>query len=146
MHTFLHAFTATKTLPFHNVKSSHHENFGIALTFGWFGDAFLSTSMQKLTIFANPIATFYKVGTTQNTQQPTEPPPPYPPGALSSHSMGTRSAVPTTHGVAASRSPILGARGLVWWRHSLLACLEGGKQHTPKNREEMVSWPEVAKT
>jgi hypothetical protein len=62
----LHAFTATKTLPFHNVKalpkSSHHEDFGIALTFGWFGDAFLSTSVQKSAIFADLMATFYKIG------------------------------------------------------------------------------------
>jgi hypothetical protein len=47
---FLHAFTANKTLPFHNVKTlmkfSHHEDFGIDLTFGWFGDAFLSISVQ----------------------------------------------------------------------------------------------------
>ena len=47
---FLHAFTVNKTVPFHNVKtltkSSHPEDFGIDLTFGWFGDAFLSMSMQ----------------------------------------------------------------------------------------------------
>jgi len=63
---FLHTFTATKTSPFHNVKtcakSSHHEDFAHALIFGWFGDAFLSTSVQKLAILADPILTFYKVG------------------------------------------------------------------------------------
>jgi hypothetical protein len=64
----LHAFTAIKTLPFHNVKallpkSSHHEDVGDALTFGWFGGAFLSiTSVQKLAIWADPILTSYKVG------------------------------------------------------------------------------------
>ena len=63
---FLHAFTANKTLPFHNVKAlskpSHQEDFGIALTFGWFGDAFLSTIVQKSAILADPVLTFYKVG------------------------------------------------------------------------------------
>ena len=63
---FLHAFTVTKTLPFHNIeaspKSSHHEDFGNAFTCRWFGDAFSSTSVQKLAILADPILTFYKVG------------------------------------------------------------------------------------
>ncbi len=65
---------------------------------------------------------------------------PPPPAALSSHSMGTRSAASTTHGAAASHGPMLGARGLVWWCHRWLACLEGTKQLTSKNREKMVPW------
>ena len=94
MHTFLHAFTAIHTFPYRNVKempkSSQHEDFGIALTFGWFGDVFLSVSVQNLAILANSILTFYKVGVvlsvakrplapqhkTHNNQH--EPPPPYP--------------------------------------------------------------------
>ena len=62
MHTLCIACTANKTLPFHMPKSSHHEDFGVALTFGWFGDAFLSTSVLKLAILADPILAFYKVG------------------------------------------------------------------------------------
>jgi hypothetical protein len=81
--------------------------------------------------------TFYKVGIigrvakrplVTNTKHKThnnqhEPPPPYLPAALPSTSMG-RSLAPTTHGAAAH------------W----LACLGGAKQHTSKNREEMVHW------
>jgi hypothetical protein len=33
-----------------------------ALTFGWFGGAYLSTSVQKVAILVNPILTFYNVG------------------------------------------------------------------------------------
>jgi hypothetical protein len=62
MHTLCIACTANKTLPFHMPKSSHHEDFGVALTFGWFGDAFLSTSLQNSAILAGPIYTFYKLG------------------------------------------------------------------------------------
>jgi hypothetical protein len=42
-------------------KSSHHEDYDIALTFVWFGGAFLSMIAQKLAILANPISTCYKV-------------------------------------------------------------------------------------
>jgi hypothetical protein len=41
---------------------SHYEDFAGALTFGWFGGAFLCTSMHKLAILADPISTFYNVG------------------------------------------------------------------------------------
>jgi len=72
------------------LKSSQHEDIDIALTFEWFGDVFLSMSMQNLAISADPILTFYKVGrvlsvakrplapqhTTHNNQH--EPLPPYP--------------------------------------------------------------------
>ncbi len=62
----LHACTATHSFPYGNVKacakSSHHEDLAHALTFGWFGDAFVSTSVQNLANLANPILTFYKVG------------------------------------------------------------------------------------
>jgi hypothetical protein len=44
------------------LKSSHHEDFGIVLIFVWFGDVFLSMSVQKLAILADLISTFYKVG------------------------------------------------------------------------------------
>ncbi len=80
-------FITTPKLPFHpNVnpasKSSHHKDFEAGLTFEWFGDVFLSMSVQKLAIWANPISTFYKVGfvglakqlhpaTTHNTQHTT---------------------------------------------------------------------------
>jgi hypothetical protein len=61
-------------------KSSHYEDLGIVLTFGWFGGAFMSMSAQKPAIFADPILNFYKVGmvslvknaldhNTQNTTQ-----------------------------------------------------------------------------
>ena len=43
-------------------KSSHHEDFAEALTFGWFGGTFLSMSAQKLAILVDPISTFYKMG------------------------------------------------------------------------------------
>ena len=42
-------------------KSSHNKDFEGALTFGWFGGAFVSMSVQKLAILADPILTFYKV-------------------------------------------------------------------------------------
>jgi hypothetical protein len=43
--------------PFHPkvkaaAKSSHHEDFAGALTFGWLRGAFLSMSVQKLAILA----------------------------------------------------------------------------------------------
>jgi hypothetical protein len=44
------------------LKSSLHEDFEARLTFGWFGDVFLSMSVQKLAILADLISTFYKVG------------------------------------------------------------------------------------
>ena len=112
-------------------------------------------SVQNPAILADLISTFYKLGIvgrvakqghsrpqlkTQNTQQPTEPPSPYPLAVLSSHSMG-RSAAPTTHVAVASHGPMLGALSLVWWRQRWLAYLEGAKQHTLKNREETVPWP-----
>ena len=63
---FLHAFTVIHTFPYRIVKamskSSQHEDFGIALTFGWFGDVFLYMSVQNLAILAYPILTFCKVG------------------------------------------------------------------------------------
>ena len=63
-------------------KSSHHEDFGNVLTFGWFGDAFFVMSVQNFAILADPISTFYKLGiigskkrplatTTQNTKHTT---------------------------------------------------------------------------
>jgi hypothetical protein len=45
-------------------KSSHHEDFGIVFTFGWFG--VLSTSVKKLAILAITILTFYKVGSVRS--------------------------------------------------------------------------------
>ena len=57
---------ATKTLLFHNVKalpkSSHHEDFGGVLTFGWFGYACFVMSAQNLANLADPISTFYILG------------------------------------------------------------------------------------
>jgi len=62
---FLHAFTAIHTFPYRSVKampkSSQHEDCGIALTYGWFGDVFLSKSVQNSAILADPILTFYKI-------------------------------------------------------------------------------------
>jgi hypothetical protein len=62
----MHTFYALKTqpkLPFcQNVKetpkSSHHENFGLSLTFGWFGYACFALSSQNLAILADPKSTF----------------------------------------------------------------------------------------
>lgn len=39
-------------------KSSHHEDYDIALTFGRFGDAFLSMRLKKSVILADLISTF----------------------------------------------------------------------------------------
>ena len=134
------------TLSRHIFMHTFCTDFGVALTFGWFGDAFLSTSVQKSAILADPVLTFYKVGIvelkscsqpqhkTQNTKHKTqntkhnthnnqhEPRPPYLLAALPSTSMG-RSVDPTTHGAAASYGLMPSARGLVWRRHRWLACL-----------------------
>ena len=61
------ALITTPKLPFSlNVKacakSSHHEYFAHAFTFGWFGDVCSVLSAQKFAILANRISTFYKVG------------------------------------------------------------------------------------
>ena len=58
---------------------------------------------------------------THNNQH--EMPPPCPPVALPSLSMGWIEA-PPTHGVTASYGPMLVAHGLVWWCHSQFLCLE----------------------
>jgi hypothetical protein len=59
------ALITTPKLPFSpNVKacakSSHHEDFVHALTFGWFGDVFLFSvlSAQQLTIFGQSYINF----------------------------------------------------------------------------------------
>ena len=106
-------------LPFHpNIKActKYHEDFVHVFTFGWFGDAFLSMSMQNLANLADPMSTFYKVGivgtiakrlllaTTQNTKTHNNQHEPlllYPPAALLSPSMG-RLAAPPTHGAASA--------------------------------------------
>ena len=67
-----------------------------------------------------------------------EMPPPCPPVALPSPSMG-RSAAPTTHGVVASYGPMLGACGLVWQRHGWFLCLEC--RHIPHQKIEWWAWP-----
>ena len=66
MHTFCALETQPK-LPFcpyvkEMPKSSHHEDFGISLTFGWFGYAFFVMSAQNSAILADPLSTFYKLG------------------------------------------------------------------------------------
>ena len=64
---FLRTQNATKTLPFRNVKTAPKSmsvgNYGNALTCGWFSEAFLAISAQKLATLADLISTFYKVGT-----------------------------------------------------------------------------------
>jgi hypothetical protein len=55
-------------------KSSHHEDFCNALTFGSFGEAFLSTCVQKSAILANllvakrPLAPQHKKHKTHNNK------------------------------------------------------------------------------
>jgi hypothetical protein len=58
------------------------------------------------------------------TQQPKWAAAALPSAALPSHSM-VRLVAPTTHGTTASHGLMIGARGLVWWHHSWLACLGG---------------------
>ncbi len=114
------------------LKFSQHEDFGIALTFGWFGDVFLSMSVQNSAILADRILTFNKVGRvllvlvakrpltphhkTHNTtinmsrRHPT-------PSGLSLSSMSW-SAVPPNHGAAASFRLVQVARHWVTWSRS----------------------------
>jgi hypothetical protein len=90
-------------------KSSHHANFEAGSTCWWFGGVFLSMSVQKLAIWANPISTFYKVAivglakklqttTTHNTQNTTtnqnDPLLSYPPAGLASIAMATSAMAP----------------------------------------------------
>ena len=60
VHTLAHHnITKTTILPKRQdiIKSSHHEDYKIVLTFEWFGSAFLSMSVQSLAILADRIMT-----------------------------------------------------------------------------------------
>ncbi len=62
----MHTFCALKTQPklYHfqivkaSPKSSHHEDFGNVITFGWFGGGCSVLIVQKLAILADLITTF----------------------------------------------------------------------------------------
>ena len=94
-------------------KSSDNEDYKAALTFGWFGSVFLSVSMHKLPILADPVLTFYKGGivglakkvshttTTQRTQQPTRASAALPSRGFASIAM-TSSAIASNHGTLAT--------------------------------------------
>ena len=86
MHTFsmlLQRSTLYHSTMFRHRQSPYimkHNDIGNVSTFGWFGGAFLSTSVQKIAILADPILTSYKVSlvaksrantTTQNTKYTT---------------------------------------------------------------------------
>ena len=58
----MHTFCCFYSNPNFSIQKFYHEDFGIALIFGWFGDVFLSMSVQNSAILADPILTFYKVG------------------------------------------------------------------------------------
>ena len=171
----MHTFCALKTqpkLPFcpyvkEMPKSSHHEDFGVSLTFGWFGYAFFVMSAQNSAILADPKSTISNqvllVGyiknplatKTQNTKHKTqntkthnnqhEPSLPYPPATLHSTSM-VRSEAPPMHGAMACYGPMPSARGLVWRRHHWLACLGGTKQQSRKIERKWCIGLKVAKT
>ncbi len=135
-------------------KSSHHEDFGIVFIHGWFCDVFLSTSVQKLAIFADPILTFYKVGRlwlvakrslapqhkTQNTQQLTWAAAALPPAASPSTSMG-RTAVPPNHGAPPLPISLCKVRTVGFGSAAVSSLVWGTNTSPIKNREEGGLWP-----
>ncbi len=78
--------------------------------------------------------------TTQNTQQPTWIPLPYPPVALPSPSMG-RPVAPLTHGAEVTKVPKKGVRRRLCAQHGWFPC-SGRHTDTPQKSERWEgSWP-----
>ncbi len=97
--------------------------------FGW-PDLGFSTSKSKTC----PQHTKHNTHNNQN-----ELPPPYPPLAMPSLSMG-RLLAPPTNGTAAPYGPMQGTRGRVWRQDSWFACLGGKIKMHQKKRWMKVYW------